>query len=103
MTLITSSLICARLACRSFYRFYANSVPRTIDVPQEPIEIKPQQPFRTTNHDPLLHTEKDLGLFYTVNPDDLKKISPFGKSLPLQFREEVKFIENFYLNSYINF
>lgn len=37
----------------------------------------------------VLHSEKDLGLFYTVNPDDIKKISPFGKSLPLQFREEV--------------
>ena len=38
----------------------------------------------------VLHTEKDLGLFYTVNPEDLKRISPFGKALPLQFREEVK-------------
>lgn len=31
-----------------------------------------------------------MGLFYTVDPNDLKKISPFGKALPLQFREEVK-------------
>jgi hypothetical protein len=56
MTLITSSLIRARLACRSFYRFYANSAARTIDVhsiPQEPIETKPEQPFRTSINDPV--------------------------------------------------
>ncbi|CAF1162306.1 unnamed protein product [Rotaria sordida] len=91
MTLISSCLIRARLACRPFYRFYANSAPRTIDVhsiPQEPIETKAEQPFRTSIDDPTLHTEKDLGLFYTVNSDDFKKISPFGKALPLQFREE---------------
>ncbi|CAF1324573.1 unnamed protein product [Adineta steineri] len=92
MTLITSCLIRARVAAyRSFNRFYANSVTRTIDVhsiPQDLFESKSEQPFRTSTNDPLLHTEKDLGLFYTVNPDDLKRISPFGKSLPLQFREE---------------
>jgi hypothetical protein len=79
---------------------YANSAARTIDVhsiPQEPIESKTEQPFRTSINDPVLHTEKDLGLFYTVNPQDIKKISPFGKALPLQFREEVK------LNIYFHF
>ncbi len=56
MTLITSCLIHARLACRSFYRFYANSATRTIDVhsiPQEPIDSKAEQPFRTSINDPV--------------------------------------------------
>jgi len=91
MTLITSCLIRARLLYRSFYRLYSNSAPRTIDVhsvAQETIESNVERPFRTLINDPLLHTEKDLGLFYKVDNDDLKRISPFGKSLPLQFREE---------------
>ncbi|CAF0739089.1 unnamed protein product [Didymodactylos carnosus] len=46
------------------------------------------EPFRTSITDPLEHTDNDLGLFYTVTDDELKRISPFGKSLPLAFREE---------------
>ncbi|CAF0858948.1 unnamed protein product [Adineta ricciae] len=91
MTLITSCLIRARGTYRSLYRFYANSATRTTDVhsvAQDSSPSKAEQPFRTTINDPLLHTEKDVGLFYTVDPNDLKKISPFGKALPLQFREE---------------
>lgn len=45
-----------RLAYRSFYRFHANSAARTIDVhstPQEPIESKNEQPFRTSINDPV--------------------------------------------------
>jgi hypothetical protein len=56
MTLITSCLIRARLASRLFYRFYANSATRTIDVhsiPHEPIESKVEQPFRTSINDPV--------------------------------------------------
>jgi len=75
---------------RSFYRCFANST-RTIDVHsivREPVENKSDKAFRATSNDPLTHSEKDIGLFYTVDQNDLKKISPFGKSLPLQFREE---------------
>jgi hypothetical protein len=56
MTLITSCLIRARLACRSFPRFYTNSAARTIDVhsvAQEPVASKTDQPFRTSINDPV--------------------------------------------------
>jgi hypothetical protein len=56
MTLIKSCLIRTRLTCRSFYRFYSNSATRTIDVhsiPQEPIQSKAEQPFRTSINDPV--------------------------------------------------
>ncbi|CAF2115642.1 unnamed protein product [Rotaria magnacalcarata] len=91
MTLLASCLMRAHLVYRQCYRFYTNSAARTIDVhstPQEPITSKVEQPFRTSIDDPVLHSEKDVGLFYKVNPEDLKKLSPFGKALPLQFREE---------------
>lgn len=56
MTFLTSCLIRSRLTYRSFYRYYANSSLRTIDIhaiPQEPNQFKPDQPFRTTTNDPV--------------------------------------------------
>lgn len=109
MTLLLRSSL--KNVLQQSYRFYAGPTMRTIDVHalhQEPAETKLDRPFRTKINDPvakrkkkisfeskrfffqLLHSEKDIGLFYTVDNDDLKRISPFGKSLPLQFREEVK-------------
>ena len=56
MTLISSYLRHAHVACRSFYRCYSNSPMRTIDVHaihREPNEPSIEQPFRSSNTDPV--------------------------------------------------
>ena len=56
MTLIRTCLTRTRLFNRSWYRSYANSAIRTIDVhsiPHELNETKSERPFRTSINDPV--------------------------------------------------